>query len=72
MDVDDKDQAAYYAEIRGVDGDFGPPAWSHVFDGEGAIGRVGELTVTMNGHILVVGTRMNAGTNTMFLAALHP
>ena len=72
MDVDDKDQAAYYAEIRGVDGDFGPPAWSHVFDGEAAIGRVGELSLTVNGHILVVGTRMNAGTNTMFLAALHP
>lgn len=71
MDVDDKDNAAYYAEVRGLDGQFGPPAWNQVFQGE-VVGRVGDLTVTPNGHILVVGTRVALGGNQMYLAALHP
>ena len=72
MDVDNTDDGVYTAEFRGVEGLFDPPPWSHAFGGDGQIGRVGQMSLTSDAHVLVVGTRATAGVNTMFLAALHP
>jgi len=72
MDVDNTDDGVYFAELRGVEGLFGPPPWHQDFGGDGIVGRVSQVTLTANAHILVVGTRVTAGINTMFLAALHP
>ncbi len=59
------------AEVRGIAGLFGEPAWSYVFAAED-VARVGALTLTRDAHIIVVWTRRAKGLNTMFLAALHP
>ncbi len=72
MDVDNTDDGVYFAQIRGVEGLFDPPPWSQDFGGDGFIGRVAQVTLTANAHILVVGTRATAGINTVYLAALHP
>ncbi len=70
-EVDDKEQGRHEVELRAMDGLFGPPLWSHTFQGD-VEARIGGLTVTPEGLIVVIGTRAHLGGGAMFLASLHP
>ncbi len=70
-DVDDKEQGRHDVELRAMGGLFGPPVWSHTFKAE-VEARIGGLTVTPEGFILVIGTKTDADGKAMFLAGFHP
>lgn len=70
-DVDDKEQDRHNVELRAMGGLFGPPVWNHIFEAE-VEARIGGLTVTPEGFILVIGTKTDADGKVMFLAGFHP
>jgi hypothetical protein len=71
-DVDIDDQGRHDFEIRGIDKfTFGTASWTKAVTGEKGA-RAAGLTVTPEGHIVIIGTSIREGGTSLILQGLHP
>jgi len=71
-DVDIDDEGRHDFELRAIDAlSFDLASWTKVVTGEKGA-RAGGLTVTPEGHIVVIGTSIQEGGTSMILQGLHP
>ena len=69
-DVDDEERHDF--EVRGIDAfTFDLASWTKLVSGEKGT-RAAGLTVTPEGHIVIIGTSLDEGGTSMILQGLHP
>ena len=71
-DADIDDQGRHDFEVRGIDKfTFGTASWTKAVTGEKGA-RAAGLTVTPEGHIVIIGTSIREGGTSLILQGLHP
>ena len=70
-DADIDDEGRHDFEVRAIDSFFGTATWTKLVAGEKGA-RAAGLTVTPEGHIVIIGTSIRQNGTSMILEGLHP
>ena len=70
-DADIDDEGRHDFEVRAIDSFFGTATWTKLVAGEKGA-RTAGLTVTPEGHIVIIGTSIRQSGTAMLLLGLHP